>query len=75
MVSPYTIPEVRPIVAIVVFALLYVPPLSESLSVVVAPITSVSIPVITEAIGLTVIVALPVMSPVHVVAVSVATTV
>lgn len=52
--TPVTIPELMPIVAIVVAVLVQVPPPTASVSGVVAPIHTVIIPVMAAGTGLTV---------------------
>ena len=53
--TPLTIPDVLPIVAIVVTALLQVPPVTELLKVIVAPAHRSPAPLIVAGNGLTVI--------------------
>lgn len=55
-VTPVTIPDVDPIVAIPVLPLLQVPPGIVSVNVIVVPGHTIDGPVITDTIGLTVIV-------------------
>jgi hypothetical protein len=56
-VTPPTVPEALPIVAIMVELLIHVPPDEASASVAVAPWQTVAVPVMAKGTGLTVTIA------------------